>query len=91
MHQLSAYAALALLALATLPSSLAVQSIVTDWLTVTQSTVIATGIDHQTTARLYGDVASGKRGVCVATGCDSSKGWLNSSFRHRAGIGWSAL
>eukprot|EP00198_Chlamydomonas_reinhardtii_P014094 XP_001703431.1 haloperoxidase-like protein [Chlamydomonas reinhardtii] len=58
MHQLSAYAALALLALATLPSSLAVQSIVTDWLTVTQSTVIATGIDHQTTARLYGDVAS---------------------------------
>ncbi|KAG2442680.1 hypothetical protein HXX76_002763 [Chlamydomonas incerta] len=58
MHRLSVVAALALLALAALPSSLAIQSIVTDWLTVTQSTVIATGIDHQTTARLYGDVAS---------------------------------
>ncbi len=52
-------ACLALLALA-LPSSLAVSSIVTDWLGVAQSTIIATAVDHQPAARLLSDVATGE-------------------------------
>lgn len=37
-----------------------VTSVVTEWLTVAQNSVLALGVEHQQAARVYGIVATGK-------------------------------
>lgn len=50
----------ALLTTTPAPTAAVINSVITQWLTIAQNTVISVQVEHQQAARLYGIVATGE-------------------------------